>query len=470
MKLQDIARVLAERKQLQDSVAMTFATTMFDVIREALGRDRIVKVKGLGTFKVVEVNARESVNVNSGERVTIESHSKITFTPDAVMRDIVNKPFSQFETVVLNDGVEFDDLLPAEEANIAEPDVADDGTYPYEPAEEETSPSADSSEEVQTESMEEDADEESSSAIDVAPAVTDVFGDAGVEVPAEEAEAANCHADETVQPAVDAAMEDCDDHIEPVETESDGQSLDERPDAEADLETEDEAASAEDEEQEVLPDAEEDDELSDGEEEEELAGDAPTAATQSDKDGHGKRGGVLVGILLSVVAIVLLGMAAFCGFLYGRYTSGDTIYIASFVLNPDAPDEQAAPMPVPAQRDTTATAAESVAKDTVATVEEKPDAKEEKVSQTKTKSEKPAFDSSVYEQMDARVRTGAYRIVGTDRIVTVKQGETLKKISDRLLGSGMECYVEVYNGLNSSSQLQAGQKLKIPKLQLKKRK
>lgn len=108
--VQELARVLAERKKLEESVARSFVSTMFDVVRVALERDKLVKVKGLGTFKLIEVSARESVNVNSGERMLIGSYGKITFTPDSIMKEIVNKPFSQFETVVLNDGVEFDDI------------------------------------------------------------------------------------------------------------------------------------------------------------------------------------------------------------------------------------------------------------------------------------------------------------------------------------------------------------------------
>ena len=107
--IQDIAKTLIERNGLSKKDASTFVNAMFDIIKQALERDRIVKVKGFGTFKIIDVDARESVNVNTGERVLIEGHDKITFVPDALMKELVNKPFSQFDTVVLKDGVDFED-------------------------------------------------------------------------------------------------------------------------------------------------------------------------------------------------------------------------------------------------------------------------------------------------------------------------------------------------------------------------
>ena len=108
--INDLASVLSERKKLNKKDATYFVSELFNLIQEGLGEDRLVKVKGLGTFKIIEVDDRESVNVNTGERVLIEGHGKISFTPDALMKDLVNKPFSQFETVVLNEGVDFADI------------------------------------------------------------------------------------------------------------------------------------------------------------------------------------------------------------------------------------------------------------------------------------------------------------------------------------------------------------------------
>jgi nucleoid DNA-binding protein len=105
VSIQEIAAILVEKNGLKKKEAEQFVLTLFQLVKEGLATDRLVKVKGLGTFKMVEIEARESVNVNTGERVVIDGHEKVSFTPDATMKELVNKPFSQFETVVLNDGV-----------------------------------------------------------------------------------------------------------------------------------------------------------------------------------------------------------------------------------------------------------------------------------------------------------------------------------------------------------------------------
>lgn len=129
LTIQEVAKILTEKNGLEPREASRFAAEMFSVILQRLEEGDTVKVKGLGTFKIINVEARESVSVRTGERVVIDSHAKVTFTPDTIMRELVNKPFSQFETVVLNDGVEFDDINDevteetAEEPVIEEPVV-----------------------------------------------------------------------------------------------------------------------------------------------------------------------------------------------------------------------------------------------------------------------------------------------------------------------------------------------------------
>ena len=115
LTIQEIAKILVEKSGLNQKEANKFATEMFAIIQQRLEEDELVKIKGFGTFKIISVEARESVSVRTGERVMIDSHAKVTFTPDTVMKELVNKPFSQFETVVLNDGVEFDDVAEDEE-------------------------------------------------------------------------------------------------------------------------------------------------------------------------------------------------------------------------------------------------------------------------------------------------------------------------------------------------------------------
>ncbi|MDD7075181.1 MAG: HU family DNA-binding protein, partial [Prevotella sp.] len=124
LNIYDLCSVLTSKNGLDDKESHRFIKAMFDVIQEGLDEDKIVKVKGLGTFKIIEVDDRESINVNTGERVLIEGHSKLTFTPDSVMKEIVNKPFSQFETVILNEGVDFPE--PVVEEPAAEDIIADE--------------------------------------------------------------------------------------------------------------------------------------------------------------------------------------------------------------------------------------------------------------------------------------------------------------------------------------------------------
>lgn len=107
--LQDLVELLSEKNDMTKKNADAFLRCMFDLIEEALTNEKYVKIKGLGTFKLTEVDSRESMNVNTGERIEIQGHTKISFTPDTTMKELINKPFSHFETVILNDGVELED-------------------------------------------------------------------------------------------------------------------------------------------------------------------------------------------------------------------------------------------------------------------------------------------------------------------------------------------------------------------------
>ena len=107
--LQDLINLFGEKQGMSKKDAELFVRSLFDLIEEALATEKYVKVKGFGTFKLTEVDSRESVNVNTGERIEIQGHTKVSFTPDTTMKDLINKPFAHFETVILNDGVEFED-------------------------------------------------------------------------------------------------------------------------------------------------------------------------------------------------------------------------------------------------------------------------------------------------------------------------------------------------------------------------
>ncbi len=138
LTLQDLATLLAERHEMEQADAVAFVQTMFTLIKEGLTTDRYVKIKGLGTFKLLEVDSRESVNIHTGERIEIQSHNRISFTPDPALKDFINKPFAHFETVILNENVHFDDLEKTEEQGI-EPDILQKQAEPSAPETEETS-------------------------------------------------------------------------------------------------------------------------------------------------------------------------------------------------------------------------------------------------------------------------------------------------------------------------------------------
>lgn len=113
--IQDLANALAEKQGMSFKDAELFIKGVFELIEEALITEKYVKVKGLGIFKLVEVDSRESINVNTGERIEIQGHSKISFTPETSLKELINKPFSHFETVILNEATTFDDILSESE-------------------------------------------------------------------------------------------------------------------------------------------------------------------------------------------------------------------------------------------------------------------------------------------------------------------------------------------------------------------
>jgi nucleoid DNA-binding protein len=409
--IQDMAKTLVERHELTKKEASAFVNAMFDVIQQALERDNIVKVKGFGTFKIIDVDARESVNVNTGERVLIEGHNKITFTPDTLMRELVNKPFSQFETVVLKDGVEFED-----------------GTM-----------------------VEENGEDPSSM-----PLVD--FGTHGPsnEIPIILGEEAKPEPEPIPEPAPEPAPEPEQKPVpEPApmpEPEPEPEMVSE-PAPELEVESEQESEPEGEPEPDPEPESE-----SDSEPEEESAYDET-------EEGSDKKGWLMALIACAVGLII-------------GYFIGNFFPMASFASKDEVKVEQPDTVKKQVSKDT-ATVDAKPAKPEVAP-EAKPEVKPEvKPEAPKPVETKPApqqettqyeVDPAKYEAMDVRVRTGAYHIIGTDRVVKVKEGDNLSRISSRTLGPDMVCYLEVYNGLKTSSELKVGQEIKIPKLKLKKKK
>ena len=325
----EIAKILVEKNKLSAKEASQFAATMFEIIQQQLDSEELVKVKGLGTFKTIRVEPRESVSVRTGERVMIESHSKVTFTPDATMKELVNKPFSQFETVVLNDGVEFEDT-PVEETPVSFEEPAQSTEEPAQSTEE----------------------------------------------PANFTEEAAQSTEEPAPVAEEPAYED------------------------------------------------------------------------EEESGSWKKP-----LCYGLLTLALMAGSAYGGYWYGKTTA---------VATTETPIEEV-------QEVVVEDSVEVIDADSVEVIEEQvvaelpaPEPKVEPATE-----EEPFWKK--YEAMDARVRTGAYHIVGTDHEVTVRKGETLSKIARRELGEGMSCYIEVYNDLKANSPLQEGQIIKIPKLKWKKK-
>ena len=414
ISIQDLSSVLVEKRGLSKKDASNFITEMFDIVQQELEKDKIVKIKGLGTFKIIDVDDRESVNVNTGERVLIEGHGKITFTPDSLMKELVNKPFSQFETVVLNDGVEFEE--PKEE--VAEP--------------QDTS----------------NADPSSMALVDFGlgnvkadlssfPVIGDDIKkdtDEIVEKPVKKEAVAEKPAAEV--PVVEKPAE------EPVAEEP----VAEKPAAKAPVA---EKPSAEEPVvEEPSNDLSAADPASDG------IGDEDVVYDDEEADSGSKSW------LWALIGCVV-GLA--CGYLLGNYFP----FTAS--SQEPQPQEQVAPAkPVVAQKDSVLTdsletvgePAEEVAKAAEAAKPEE----SAKADAPKAAEDPTAELSAKYAAKDNRVRLGAYHIVGTDKVIKAKEGQTLGKISRTYLGPDMECYMEVYNDMKASDVLKVGQEVKIPKL------
>ena len=443
LTLNNIAKVLVEKNGLEPKEAMTFTAAMFDLIHDRLNEEGIVKVKGLGTFKMIRVEARESINVRTGERVLIDSHAKITFTPDAVMKELVNKPFSQFETVVLNDDVEFTDMKSEEttdETNNSEQsetlvDVVSEGGTPEpapvvapEPAPVVApEPVAEPTPVVAPEPVAEVAPEPV--AVVAPEPVAEVAPEPVAEVAPEPVAVV------APEPVAEIAPEPA-----PVVA----------PEPVAEVAPEPTPVVAPEQTREVpeptVPSADE--------ESEEKTSAVQTCYEEDEEESHWLRN-----IGWAFLVLVLMAASAVGGYLYGvgqipsQTAMADTV--SAVKVNPVVTDTLV----------NDSLKADSVAVKTEAKHEDK--AASEQQPQEKT-SQNP---HDKYAEMDARVRTGAYKITGLDREVKVRAGDNLKRIARRELGSDdMVCYIEVFNKMNASAELKEGQTIKIPALKLKKKK
>ena len=428
ISIQDLSSVLVEKRGLSKKDASNFITEMFDIVQQELEKDKIVKIKGLGTFKIIDVDDRESVNVNTGERVLIEGHGKITFTPDSLMKELVNKPFSQFETVVLNDGVEFEE--PKEAAEPQDTSNADPSSMALVDFGLGNVKADLSSFPVIGDDIKKDTDE-----IVEKPAKKEVVAEKpAAEVPVVEKPAEELVAEESV--AEESVAEESVAEKTVAEKPAAKAPVAEKPSAEepvAEKPSEDLSAA---------------DPASDG------IGDEDVVYDDEEADSGSKSW------LWALIGCVV-GLA--CGYLLGNYFP----FTAS--SQEPQPQEQVAPAkPVVAQKDSVLTdsletvgePAEEVAKAAEAAKPEE----SAKADAPKAAEDPTAELSAKYAAKDNRVRLGAYHIVGTDKVIKAKEGQTLGKISRTYLGPDMECYMEVYNDMKASDVLKAGQEVKIPKL------
>ena len=459
VSIQELAALLVDRAGLNKKEATTFIGAIFDLVQQALETEKIVKIKGLGTFKIIDVDDRESVNVNTGERVLIEGHGKITFAPDSIIKELVNKPFSQFDTVVLNDGVDFDDDLPPESPQNSEPVLQPVIEPVLKPVVEPVSQPI------------------------VKPASQPIIEPASQPEPAPAPvfQTKVSQEEPTEMPLVDFVDER---QAEENLSESEAPSGD-LPKSEAasvafktpEPESEPQAAP------ETQPESESENS------EDELEQESQEEVEEETEEVE-ERFGVnkwLLALLACILGIII-------GYFIGNYfpmnsnQGGEEAKVEKVVpakktvVTPTVTPEAVTPA-----ENADETAEEAKQPEPEPKPEVKPEVKPEAKAAPKpvTKPEpkapkaeekKPAAKESApekldkYSAMDARVRTGAYRIVGTEKVVKVKEGDNIRKISNRVLGPDMECYLEVYNGMKVSTPLKVGQEIKVPKLQLKKKK
>lgn len=448
--LNTLGKLLADKSGLSQVEAELFIRKMFDVCNQGLDADKQVKIKWLGTFKVQATKDRESINVNTGERFTIEGRDKLTFTPDNILKEIVNKPFAQFETVVVNDGVDFDEIdekFGEEQTEDAPAQVID-----FLDEEKTATPNPEVVVIGSEKEKEKEKEDELAKQIAIEQAKLERLKQAQLEqerIQKEKQEQERLEQERLEQERLEQ---------EKLELAQQQQAL------KAVVEP---AVPASDESEE--------------EEEEE----------ESSNSHHIVIPRYLV-VAVCLIVVALIGGMGWFAFNYGQMTAQRDHLAMQLNQYHQAPAKKVPTKPAAAPLSQEQKLRQKAMEDSIRMAKtaeaiklaEKSDeesanaekakqteakAKAEAKEKTKDKDEEKATSkiaSSQYDK-DARVRTGAYRIIGVAQTVTVGAGQTLEQISTRYLGSGMECYVEALNG---TSTVKAGQKIKIPKLELKKKK
>lgn len=455
--LNTLGKLLADKSGLSQVEAELFIRKMFDVCNQGLDADKQVKIKWLGTFKVQATKDRESINVNTGERFTIEGRDKLTFTPDNILKEIVNKPFAQFETVVVNDGVDFDEIdekFGEEQTDDAPAQVIDflDEEKTATPKPEVVVIGSEKEKE-----KEKEAEDELAKQIAIEQAKLERLKQAQLEQERMQKEKLEKEKQEQERLEQERLEQ------ERLEQEK------------LELAQQQQALKAV-----VEPAVPASDESEEEEEEEESSNSHHIVIPRY----------LVVAVCLIVVA--LIGGMGWFAFNYGQMTAQRDHLAMQLNQYHQTPAKKVPAKPAAAPLSQEQKLRQKAMEDSIRMAKtaeavklaEKSDeesantekakqaeakAKAEAKEKAKDKDEEKATSkiaSSQYDK-DARVRTGAYRIIGVAQTVTVGAGQTLEQISTRYLGSGMECYVEALNGKNT---VKAGQKIKIPKLELKKKK
>ena len=493
--LNTLGKLLADKSGLSQVEAELFIRKMFDVCNQGLDADKQVKIKWLGTFKVQATKDRESINVNTGERFTIEGRDKLTFTPDNILKEIVNKPFAQFETVVVNDGVDFDEI----DEKFGEEQTEDAPAQAIDFLDEEktATPNPEGVVIGSEKEKEKEDEDELAKQIAIEQAKLERLKQAQLEqerIQKEKLEKEKQEQERLEQERLEQErLEQERLEQEKLEQEKLEQERLEQERLEQER-LEQERLEQERLEQEKLELAQQQQALK------AVVEPAVPASDESEEEEEEEESSIshyiviprnlVVAVCLIVVA--LIGGMGWFAFNYGQMTTQRDHLAMQLNQYHQAPAKKVPAKPAAAPLSQEQKLRQKAMEDSIrmaktaeavklAENSDEESASAEKAKQTEAKAkaegkekakdkdeEKAAskIASSQYDK-DARVRTGAYRIIGVAQTVTVGAGQTLEQISTRYLGSGMECYVEALNGKNT---VKAGQKIKIPKLELKKKK
>ena len=463
--LQLIADTIAKKHKITVKDAEKFVSAMFDVMNEGLKTDKLVKVKGLGTFKVQAVKPRESVNVNTGERVLIEGHDKVSFTPDATMKELVNKPFAQFETVVLNDGVDFTDidskyeneatLENADETTVSANNAAIPETKVVSLNEEETT---DSTNETANGAQENTIEQYTSTEKDSAETVSEPEKDheivvakqeVAIETEAEPIKNTSETTEEESIPLVETQPENIAEEPTvtaemPVATE---QKLEDANQTQPENIAEEPTVTAE------MPVATEQKLESANQTQPENTVKEPIAtpetpvATEQKQEETAEKPKKINWLMWSAIGFFVIAIMYFFGYKFGKD--------AALRDNAVAVSAQPKSKPTAKAKQTKQHSSAKVAQTTT-----------KQIQPTPKQVQSPIDDTEKFKQLsnDKRIRYGAYDIIGIEKVVVLKKGQTMQSYSRKALGPDMVAYFQV---LNNATTMAAGDTMKVPKVELR---